>query len=170
MNKLTLAQLAAYGRVKVEGINGDVGYADLYDPEDGEVLLTEEGRTDGYWRYIDNVKPHLRSMQNLDKPVVVEGYNESKEFVPIAELYYILAKTPLLKRAVVYTANNKKMIWAFTGQCDPLLMVSLSKLNFSYDRGELPADIVVEYIDLLNLWQFDYRGWIEQGLAVELKD
>lgn len=34
----------------------------------------------------DGVKPHLRPLRKLVEPIVVKGYNDDKEFVPIIEL------------------------------------------------------------------------------------
>ncbi|MFR9541883.1 MAG: hypothetical protein SNH27_07510 [Rikenellaceae bacterium] len=141
MNNQRLAQLAAYGMAKLTAIE-KTGLGISYEFGGGNYVGVKH---DGILNYhlADKVKPHLRSMKNLDKPIVVEGYNNNEPFVPQNIIENVL---------------------------DSNIHIDY----ISYDSIQTYGDILwsewCEVFDLLNLWQFDCRGWIEQGLAVELKE
>lgn len=99
--------------------------------------------------HIYHCKPILRPMTDLIKPIVVEGYNNGYEFVPLLEL--IKTESPDDYDCVKYdyAAGNITS--------DGLIMSDINRISY---KG----------IDILNQWHFDYRDLISQGLAVNIND
>lgn len=162
MNKPTQAQLAAYGGVTLtDKRTGNILALHKCDFYYNQIELPHYDEPSCYIvRHLDDVIPHLRSMKNLDKPIVVEGYNDNEPFVPFEKLYlacYCMEElfANYYETEAFETGEGKI---EFDGQSyvffDKLIILEFHHIHY----------------DLLNLWQFDYRGWIDAGYAKELKD
>ena len=122
-----------------------------------------------YWR---RIKPILRPMSDLTKPIVVKGYNDDKEFVPIVAL---------AERAFEIEINN---ITGFSqsGKCRGVNFIfDYVEYGFSYSedidafhtqiispKQNIVTDNQSQLFDLLNQWHFDYRNLIADGLAIDI--
>lgn len=97
--------------------------------------------------YIINIKPILRPMSDLTKPIKVEGYNEEEEFVPILEFC------------------------DFEEDKEYALFSDLS-IYFKTDKGNWVSHykLSLEDIQLLYQWYFDINGLCDKGLAIPYKN
>lgn len=95
------------------------------------------------FRNIENgLKPILRPMSDLSKPIMVDG----KEIVPIIELAKLTGER----------ASNLK--WS-----DGDMIVRMD-----WEDMEYPAYSQIKLYDFLNQLHFDYRGLIAKGLAIDI--
>ncbi len=147
MENQRLTQLAAYGIIQAIDSRNMQGIITSYAYEINSVFFNYGDQGSGYFAKLKDVKPCLRSINNLDKPIVVEEYNEGREFVPTDELQRLYG-------ASIGSGNEIFIGDGLFGWCDTVQSISTW----------------AEIIDLLNLWQFDYRGWIKQGLALLKED
>lgn len=127
------------------------------------------------YRNIDNgIKPILRPMSDLCKPIIVEGYNNDEEFVPlqkIAEIYGYLHNGELVGNLWGYDVHICDDYQDYYFGWDKDWFYHFNLYGDYYEQqvcnGEdLPFKL--EIIDLLNQLHFDYRGLIEEGLAVDI--
>lgn len=98
------------------------------------------------WVWTDNFKPILRPMSDLTKSIVVKGYNEDKEFIPVDHL---------LKND--FSKEYLELDFGHVVYGDNRLLCNLF---------EIP--IGLEALDLFNQWHFDYRNLIAKGLAIDI--
>ncbi len=145
MSKPTQAQIAAYGKIKVVvdmGLIQLIGIITGADFDEGDFHVD---LNDGSMAIpSSHIFPHLHSMHNLDKPVVVEGYNDGEYFIPSEKL---------LELGIIHPSG----LYANDYRLETVMKVCFHQH-------------IATLIDLLNLWQFDYRRWIEAGYAKELED
>ena len=122
--------------------------------------------------YLRKIKPILRPMSDLTKSIVVKGYNDDKEFVPIVAL---------AERAFEIEINN---ITGFSqsGKCRGVNFIfDYVEYGFSYSedidafhtqiispKQNIVTDNQSQLFDLLNQWHFDYRNLIGEGLAIDI--
>ena len=59
----------------------EVGFGKVYELTIYNISMVLENI-----RVFDNIKPLLRSLDSLTKPITVKGYNDDKEFVPSEKL------------------------------------------------------------------------------------
>lgn len=125
--------------------------------EEEEVEVFEEVTSDWIIKYItfdylihERCKPILHPMSDLTKPIVVKGYNDDKEFVPIQYLYDICSTPPNGYNPSDFIDESDE-IWSFIDLVEA----------FDYDK-------ILVCIDLLNQWKFDYRNLIGEGLAIDI--
>lgn len=89
-----------------------------------------------------NFKPIVRKLQDLDKPITVEGYNDGKEFVPIQ---YIIDK--LMGIGEYHCKKWEDSDFAVYDNLD-----TLNPEFFITDDGELDSSIRYDFvIELVNL-------------------
>ena len=121
---------------------------------------------------MSDIKPLLRPMSDLTKSIVVKGYNNDKEFVPIVAL---------AERAFEIEINN---ITGFSqsGKCRGVNFIfDYVEYGFSYSedidafhtqiispKQNIVTDNQSQLFDLLNQWHFDYRNLIGEGLAIDI--
>jgi len=125
--------------------------------EEEEVEVFEEVTSDWIIKYItfdylihERCKPILRPMSDLTKSIVVKGYNDDKEFVPIQHLYDICSTPPNGYNPSDFIDESDEE-WSFSDLVEA----------FDYDK-------ILVCINLLNQWHFDYRNLIEEGLAIDI--
>ena len=85
------------------------------------------------------IKPLLRPLSDLTKPITVEGYNDGKEFVPMDELYKLSDYTEYLDR----------------------IQEDAYEMN-------IPVRWPYAVVELLFQWHFDVFGLIDDELAVDI--
>ena len=125
--------------------------------EEEEVEVFEEVTSDWIIKYItfdylihERCKPILRPMSDLTKSIVVKGYNDDKEFVPIQHLYDICSTPPNGYNPSDFIDESDEE-WSFSDLVEA----------FDYDK-------ILVCLDLLNQWHFDYRNLIGKGLAIDI--
>lgn len=124
--------------------------------DDGKVLLLSETKEFRIECNINNLKPLLRPMSALTKPMRLEGYNGGEEFVPIHELIKI--EYPTACKIVPFEANVN------------LFKVYLDNANGSNDYllYSVSSNILcLRELQLLSQWHFDFQDLIGQGLAID---
>lgn len=100
----------------------------------------------GTCEHIECIKPILRPLSDLTKPIKVEGYNEGEEFVPIVKLNTIF--------------NYIESIYIFFNDY---------KLQIEFDKGECNSHTIwANVIQLLYQWHFDINGLCDRGLAIDM--
>jgi len=124
----------------------------------------------------DGYRPILNPMSNLIKPILVEGYNDDKEFTPIEELFRLAYKSifnhrfdDLFIRTDKFNnhlalqakeiVNGKKWIYGFTVELPNHFLLTLNG-----DRLTIPN---FDLYKMLYRWHFDTERLIEDGLAVD---
>ena len=150
MRKLELKDIAAYLPYNLHIMRR------AWDEEE-EVEVFEEVTSDWIIKYItfdylihERCKPILRPMSDLTKSIVVKGYNDDKEFVPIQHLYDICSTPPNGYNPSDFIDESDEE-WSFSDLVEA----------FDYDK-------ILVCINLLNQWHFDYRNLIEEGLAIDI--
>ena len=147
--------------------------------EEEEVEVFEEVTSDWIIKYItfdylihERCKPILRPMSDIIKPIIVKGYNDDKEFVPIVALAERAFEIEI--DAVTGFAQN--------GKCRGVSFIfDYVEYGFSYSedtdsfhtqiispKQNIIADNQSQLFDLLNQWNFDYRNLIAEGLAIDI--
>lgn len=110
---------------------------------------------------ISSVKPILRPMTDLIKPIVVEGYNNDEEFVPLVELAKNRSSNEGLSYELVRSGDPDDSNW--------YVNVEMPDSDDSYWFSMIDYYNPSMWIaDLLNQWHFDYRDLIGQGLAIDI--
>lgn len=119
-----------------------------------------------------DIKPLLRPISDLTKPIVVKGYNDDKEFVPMVALAERSFEIEI--DAVTGFAQN--------GKCRGVSFIfDYVEYGFSYSedtdafhtqiispKQNIITDNQSQLFDLLNQWHFDYRNLIAKGLAIDI--
>nr|DAT52627.1 MAG TPA: hypothetical protein [Caudoviricetes sp.] len=100
-----------------------------------------------------NYRPVLRPMSDLYKEIRDKDYNAGKPFIPLVELAKV--------RHPDYSS------YVFDAQ-EQLVYVSSDGLSDFYDY--FSDQLSYEEFDLLHRLKFDYRGLIDEGLAVSVYD
>ena len=100
--------------------------------------------------YLRRIKPILRPMSDLTKSIVVQGYNDDKEFVPIQYLYDMCSTPPDGYNSSDFIDESDE-VWSFSDLVEA----------FDYNK-------ILVCLDLLNQWHFDYRNLISEGLAIDI--
>ncbi len=139
---------------------------------------------DVLYELLEDVSPILHPMNDLNKAIVVDGYNGGKEFIPFVEL----AKVGYEE---AYQSYWDEELTKDIGSC--LKSDGSYQLgNFSYKngmfemleygevikRGKLDPFVEIvhiplnqwKYFNLLNQWFFDYRGLIKEGVAIDINE
>lgn len=197
MRKLELKDIQSYPI----GENGIKFHSPVVFTDEKPTVLTIDGYSIGYhgvWVdlqekegdyplcvLLEDVFPILRPMSDIIKPIIVEGYNEGKEFIPLVELAK-LAYKEIYSEYSIGDFNTKKI------EPNPKSDGSYQIGHFSYKDGMFEfleygevvkrnkndlnpfVEIVhtplkqYQYFDLLNQWLFDYRGLIEMNLGINI--
>ncbi len=121
-----------------------------------------------YFYHRNDRKPILRPLFDLTKPIIVEGYNDGKEFVPLLRL----AALATLSDSVNWIINDNKdaqhkkekgyLFYVSNGNCD----LVLKKSNEWKDFDNISNKLVI--YNLLFRWCFDCFNLIESGLAIDI--
>lgn len=154
--KIALCAYLPHG-VKVKNQYGDIcELLSISNRKNSEFEYKEKnGRTD-YSSY-KGIKPYLLPTSSLTKTIQLADYNGGQPFVPIEAIGRILLKD------LYHSYNFPKEDENFIGVNSK--HGGWSMYNFG-DFNSLPYWI----IDLLNRWKIDYRGLIQQGLAIEVTE
>lgn len=128
----------------------------------GARIVVEEFNTTQHWINIEDCKPLFNPMSAITQPMIIEGYNDGKEFVPMIELAKIECiddgSNRAFERAVIY-APNVVRIYYTEDDCN----------GCGWRTYEFPDDgrYSLNEIQLLNQWHFDVNDLIGQGLAID---
>lgn len=162
MRTLELKDIAAYLPYDVEYIYKDSYCCCMRDKEviiglsilNSGISITMDTPLGGEEVTISAIKPVLHPMSDLSKEITVKGYNEDKPFIPlikIAEACY-----PEAKGGWHIDENG----WAKVRINGSPTFITPGDVNIaSYD-----------IFDMLSQWHFDYRGLIEEGLAIDINN
>lgn len=114
---------------------------------------------------VNRIKPILHPMSDLTNYIVVKGYNNDEEFIPLVEL----AKFDTGYEGIKYELERDPN----PDYADYWVKITLDDANRSCIYYSLNSDL--RYLsaslwefDLLNQWMFDYRGLIHDGLAINI--
>lgn len=111
-------------------------------------------------------KPLLFPIQSLTKEIRLADYNNGLPFVPIVEILKIANKEWYEKKIgtryaeIEYKETPSSAIAWFS-------YMSTKSINLYIP---MPWMFPLWIIDLLNRWKIDYRGLIEEGLAIEVNE
>lgn len=123
---------------------------------------------------LEEIKPILRPMSDLSKPIIINGYNHNREFIPIEKLARVYEhpweivevfdiKTSKDSTLIEYTMEDVltyRFAYIHTIDCF---------FNYCcYTKTEHTITNTSLLYNLLNRWHFDYHGLIERGLAVDI--
>ena len=114
------------------------------------------------WTYSYEVKLILHPLSDLTKPIKVDGYNDSMEFVP----YCMIEDLGLAKSVSLSFAS---VVFSFNLYYGISISERLSCIKYDLEEeidkiNKLPHSI----IKLLYKWHFDIHGLIGQGLAIDI--
>lgn len=154
MRKLELKDIVGYLPYDLNiVIGGSIYRVTNISIEASCVIYTDRYRTYSDCIWIQDVKPILRPMSDISKEITVKGYNEDKPFIPIIK--------------IAEFCNPHMMGWKIDGK----------GRAYTRDNGwpqwVSPEQVKVatfDIFDLLNKWHFDYRGLIDEGLAVDINN
>jgi len=113
---------------------------------------------------LSGIKPILHPMSDLSNYIVVKGYNNDEEFIPLVELAK-LSDHDGLKYELERDPNPD--------YADYWVKITLDDADRSCIYYSLNSDLryfsaSLWEFDLLNQWMFDYRGLIHDGLAINI--
>lgn len=156
--ELTLADIAGYLPHKLQiqsQFGGEICTANIWNLQ-GAILA--------------NFKPILRPMSDLYVEITEWGYNDGKAFIPIAELANIVEKQESAQW--IFEQADKRMYscyWKdwFLWEHEWKTFIRTDSLNSS------TACIITCYYklyDFLCRLHFDFRGLIDDGLAINVHD
>lgn len=179
MKKLELKDIAAYFPYDVmcKLPNGDVRFI-VGSIENAIVLKLNKGKQ---YSPIHHVRPFLRPMSDIVKEIEVNG----KKFIPLLALLKIISTTEHEHKIVDIAFKTYNMCGiishAFVDYANETSNLGTLIYRFSYDlefrrfghfdkTRNIPLGVPfqVDLFDKLNEWHFDYRGLIEQGLAIDI--
>ena len=162
---------------------GLVPYGNIVDMEDNSPTLTFNtiGRHPKQYSPIHHVRPFLRPMSDIVKEIEVNG----KKFIPLLALLKIISTTEHEHKIVDIAFKTYNMCGiishAFVDYANETSNLGTLIYRFSYDlefrrfghfdkTRNIPLGVPfqVDLFDKLNEWHFDYRGLIEQGLAIDI--
>lgn len=172
MEKLTLEHLAPYlpYSITVEIVDLPLGYHtrkfELDCGHDFHFYLKE-----------NRVRPHLRPMSDLTKPITVDGYNDGKPFVPIEELFQLayvsvfdnrfdgsFIRTDEFNEHLALQAKEMVMgrewVYGFTVELPNHFLLTANGDRLTISNFEMYG--------MLPKWHFDVYGLIDKNLAVDL--
>lgn len=119
-------------------------------------VAVEDFNFDYKYKRVSDFKPLLNPMSAMTKPMVVKGYNNDKEFVPIIELG--------LSQRMYASIDGKKRYLKFTP--DHIIVCILFE-KYQKEGYERFIILTPGRIQLLAQWHFDYNDLIGQGLALD---
>ena len=173
MKKLTLEHIAPYLPYSLEI------YTEYYDKivtaigvKNNSILcgdyISSKG---GAFDQVDfnSAKPLLRPMSDLIKPIIVEGYNESREFIPAIELAKLTVEIYPLQR--VFVDKKGGVIFDYKIVKKPFgnaLKVANGDAWVVYLSFTSPLKSKAFIIQQLFKWHFDVFGLIEKDLAIDM--
>lgn len=100
---------------------------------------------------LDDIKPILHPMSDISKEIIVKGYNKEQPFIPVIKIAEFcnphMTGWKIDGKGRAYTRDNGWPQWV------------------SPEQVEMAT---FDIFDLLNKWHFDYRGLIDEGLAVDI--
>jgi len=139
-------------------VNGEKDKNDINYPHLSSLKCTGEGNL------LKKIKPILRPMIDLTNSIIVKGYNNNKPFVPLIDMAkYDMGnegnKYELKRDLDPYIASYYVKV-TIDGYNDPFFY------NFNIDVRYTHANLWE--LDFLNQWNFDYRGLINKGLAIDI--
>lgn len=113
---------------------------------------------------LKEVKPILRPMSDLVHSITVKGYNEDKEFIPLIEMAKYDSGNEGIKYTLERDPDPDDAGWYVTASIESYE----SPYIYSFNR-----DVNYQYaslweLDFLNQWMFDYRGLINDNLAINI--
>lgn len=121
----------------------------------GWEVITARG-LDEHYNIISNCKPLLNPMSALTKPMIVEGYNDGKEFIPIIQMALLNWSRDYIKTRL--SSHNEAEIYYLhiNGYED-------------YRSYELPDDNRFSFseIEFMAMCHIDFNDLIGQGLALD---
>lgn len=134
---------------------------------------------------MSDIKPLLRPISDLTKPIVVKGYNDDKAFVPIVALAetaykevfdgYVTNESVLKEIEPNPKSDGSYMIDNFSFKDGMFEMLDYGEVIKRNKKDEEPFVEIVHtplnqcnYYDLLDQWHFDYRNLIGEGLAIDI--
>ncbi len=150
MNNLSITQLAAYGVCFINTDEDKFAVIETYDMENNNVKIRCYDTTVEY-KTIDQITPYLRSMYNLHKEIQIKGYNNGEKFSPVYVLFGNLSR--LMKSCYDFEISNYHTR-------DNHIQLMCKYFRHKDDKQcylELELPLNVQVIELLHLWQFDYR-------------
>lgn len=114
---------------------------------------------------LNKIKPILHPMSDLTNYIVVKGYNNDEEFIPLIEL----AKFDTGYEGVKYELERDPN----PEYADYYVKITMDDADSSCIYYSLNSDLrymsaSLWEFDLLNQWMFDYRGLINDGLAINI--
>ena len=155
--ELTLADIAGYLPHKLQiqsQFGGEICTANIWNLQ-GAILA--------------NFKPILRPMSDLYVEITEWGYNDGKPFVPIMELANLIGDADSIQWA--FQPENSRVFsreysWCFQWDFECRAFV-LPDSPSEYAFGHI-IPCTHKLYDLLHRLHFDYRGLIDDGLAINV--
>lgn len=109
-------------------------------------------------------KPVVRPMMDLNKEITDSNYNEGKPFIPIVELAKIIMPN---ESWCLFEDTDK----AVSNRGDSVEYDVETGSFFCYSYCEaMETRNQLQCFDFLNLLRFDYRGLLDEGLAISVHD
>lgn len=146
----------------------------------------------GIWVELDSlcalleyVSPILHPINDLNKTIVVDGYNNGKEFIPLVELakvgyeevYSDSLDIELAMDEIGFSLkeDGSYQIGHFSFKNGMFEMLEYGEV-VKKSKNDLDPFVEIvhiplnqwKYFDLLNQWFFDYRGLIKMELAIDI--
>jgi len=98
-----------------------------------------------------NVKPLLFHLSSLTKEITISTFNDGKPFVPIDEL-----------------KEQCRIIDGMTGNLEYIGKVNYAESFKYFNQTIAIMALPFWFFDLFSQWHVDYRGLIDQGLAIDV--
>lgn len=146
--KIALCGYLPYGvKVSCENSLGENEPHELLSIEREKLTIRKKSFPYRTYLKLSEGLPYLFPISSLTKPIQLSDYNNGNPFVPIVEM----------RRIGIYDYLDY-----ITNEAEDLI----KKRGYDNWVGEIPLKI----IDLLNRWKIDYRGLINECLAIEVNE
>lgn len=121
---------------------------------------------------IKHIKPILRSMSDLNKPITIKGYNNNKKFNPTLEL----AKLCIPSKTWYVDDRTKKIqykdipYYCHSSKTDRIYFKFYKAAFIRFDEKGILDEVASPFkvVDLLYQWHFDVHNLIDKGLALDI--
>ena len=113
---------------------------------------------------LSDIKPILHPMSDLIHSIAVKGYNKDREFIPLIEMAKYDSGNEGKKYTLERDPDPDYADWYVTASIES----NEGPYIYSFNRDVRYQYASLWELDFLNRWMFDYRGLIDDNLAINV--
>ena len=118
----------------------------------------------GHGFRLSDIKPILHPMSDLIHSIAVKGYNKDREFIPLIEMAKYDSGNEGKKYTLERDPDPDYADWYVTASIES----NEGPYIYSFNRDVRYQYASLWELDFLNRWMFDYRGLIDDNLAINV--